>query len=184
MTIEQAIAHYLDARKAQGLRLSLVETLGRALRRVFESVLAEHIAILTADQVDELQARLGRRDGRRGEPLMGLNRELHWSASRSFLRWCVRQRLLTWDPLAPRKAKHLGELARRLREEAGLYRRDLAAQIGLTLPVLRNFETARGHLSREELLRLLQHPCMARLPQKAQEADLDLGLGNNGVGKA
>ena len=64
MTIEQAISRYLDARKAQGLRLSLVETLGRALRRVFESVLAEHIAILTADQVDELQARLGRRDDR------------------------------------------------------------------------------------------------------------------------
>ena len=182
MTIEEAIVRYLNARRAQGLRW--VETLGRTLRVVFESVLTEHIAILTTDQVNELRARLGRRDGRQSAPLQGRARDLHWRMSRTFLAWCVHQGLLTKDPLAPRKAQHLGELVRRLREEAWISRRDLANQTGLIVTTLGRFETARLNLNREQLLRLLHHPSMARLPDKAKEAGLDLGLGNNGVGKA
>ena len=184
MKIEEAIAHYLEVRKSHGLTPSQVDTLGRVLRTVFESVLAEHIAILTAGQVQELRARLGRRGVRAGKPILGRTRDMHWSACRTFLRWCVQHRLLTADPLAPRKAKHIGELARRLREEAGLFRRELANQTGLHITTLRNFETGRLHLSREQLLRLLRHPAMARLPAQVKEAGLDLGLGNNGVGKA
>ena len=183
MKIEQAIALYLDTRKAQGLHLFAVDTLGRTLRAVFESVLAEHIAILTADHVAELRARLGRRGARPDGPILGRCRDLHWVTSRRFLSWCVHQRILTVDLLAPSKAKHLGDLARQLREEAGLFRHALAAQVRISVPTLRQFETARRSLSREQLLRLLQHPTMARLPDKAREVGLDLGLGNNGVGK-
>lgn len=182
MTIEQAITRYLDACKAKGMHGSTVETLGRALRTVFAPVLAEHIAILTAEQVSELRAALGRRR-RQGGPILGHTRDLIWIISRPFLSWCVQQRLLTKDPLWPREAKHLGVLARRLREEAGLSRRDLAAQTALPLTTLSLFETARIHLSREQLLRLLQHPTMARLPDKAKETALALDVGNNGVGK-
>jgi len=184
MKIEEAIVRYLEARTAQGLRLSSVETIRRALRTVFEVVLTEHIAILTADQMNELRARLGRAGVRQSGPILGRTRDLRWGASRTFLSWCVQQRLLTADPLAPRKAKHIGELARRLREGAGLFRRDLANQAGLPITTLRNFETGRLHLSREQLLLLLKHPAMARLPEKVKAAGLDLGLGNNGVGKA
>ena len=183
MKIEQAVALYVDTRKAQGLRLFAVSTLDRTLRTVFESVLSEHIAILTTDQVAELRARLGRRGVRPDGPILGLRRDLHWRTSRRFLSWCVQQRLLTMDPFAPRKPKHLGELARQLREEAGLFRHALAAQVRLSVPTLRQFETARRSLSRERLLRLLLHPTTARLPDKAREAGLNLGLGNNGVGK-
>ena len=182
MKIEQAIALYLDTRKAQGLRLFAVATLGRTLHTVFESVLAEHIAILTADQVAELRARLGRRGVLPDGPILGRRRDLYWGTIRRFLSWCIQQRLLAGDPLA-RKAKHLGELARQLREEAGLFRHALAAQVRLSVPTLRQFETARRSLSREQLLRLLQHPTMTHLPVMAREAGLDLGLGNNGVGK-
>ena len=59
MTIEEAIASYLVARKAQGLPFSEVKTLGRALHTAFEPVLTEHIAILTADQMNELRASAG-----------------------------------------------------------------------------------------------------------------------------
>ena len=184
MKIENAITRYLEGRRAEGLRASTVETLGRTLRMVFESLLTEHIAILTADQVNELRARLGRRGVRPDEPLLGQARELHWGTARTFLSWCVEQKLLTIDPLAPRKPKHIGEVARRLREATGLFRRDFANQTGLHITTLRNFETGRLNLSREQLLRLLQHPCMARLPEQVQEAGLELGLGNNGTGKA
>ena len=183
MTIEQAIARYLSACKDRGLHETTVATLSRALHTVFKPVLAEHIAILTADHVNELRAQLGRRS-RPGGPILGHTRDLLWSISRPFLSWCVRQRLLTKDPLAPRVVQHLGELARRLREEAGLSRRDVAAQTGLLVATLQNFETGRLRLSREQLLRLLKHPCITRLPDQAKEAGVALGLGNNGVGKA
>ena len=182
MKIEEAIARYLDTCSVQGLRTSTVETLRKRLRSFFEPVLDEQLAILTAEQVDELRARLGR-PGRPGGPLLGSLRELHWRTSRTFLSWCVQQQLLTLDPLAPRAVRHIGEVARRLREEAALSRQELAAQTGLPFLKLSRFETARANLSREELLRLLQHPSMDSLPDQVKAAGLELGLGNNGVGK-
>lgn len=86
MTIEEAIARYLDVRKAEGLPSSTTETIGRALRTVFEAVLAEHLAILTADQVAELHAWLGRRGVRRNGPILGRTKDLYWSTSRRFLK--------------------------------------------------------------------------------------------------
>ena len=182
MTIEQAIAQYVSAWSASALRGSRAQTLGKVLHTVFAPVLGEDLAILTAAQVAELRARLGRR-GPSGGALLGRVRELHWNATRTFIRWCVSQRLLTLDPLGPRPIRHLGELAQRLREDAGLFRRDLAQQTGLSLPTLRQFESGRIRLGREQLLQLLAHPCMARLPDAAQAAGLGLGLGNNGAGK-
>jgi hypothetical protein len=182
MTIDQAIAQYVSGWSASALRGPRAKTLGKALRIVFAPVLGEDLAILTAAQVAELRARLGRR-GPNGGVLLGRVRELHWSATRTFIGWCVARRLLTRDPLGPRPVRHLGELAQRLREDAGLLRSDLAQQTGLPLPTLRQFENGRIPLSREQLLRLLAHPCMARLPDAAKAAGLGLGLGNNGVHK-
>lgn len=184
MTIEETIARYLDACKARGLRVSTLQTIRRRLHTFFEPVLTEHLAILTADQVNELRARLGRQQGRRSQPLLGSTRELYWRTSRDFLLWCVQQRLLTTNPLEPRLPRHLGEVVRRLRQEAGLSHQDLAEQTELPLGTLRSFESSRASLRREELLRLLHHPEMARLPDEAKAAGIPLGLGNNGVGKA
>jgi len=182
MTIQDAISEYVRAWSAHESRRSRAEALDNVLRTVFASVLAEDLAILTAAQVDELRARLGRQ-APGAVPLRGRVRELHWRAGRNFIRWCVVHRLLTGDPLGIQPARHLGELARRLRLDAGLARHDLAKQTGVPLPTLSHFETGRLLLSREQLLQLLGHPAMARLPDEAQAAGLGLGLGNNGVGK-
>ena len=178
MTIAEAIERYVAV-----LRPSLAEGVRTTLLRFFDAVLLENVAILTAAQVKELRACLVRRGGLR-EPLTDRARDHHWRTGRRFLTWCVEQRLLSADPLAPRKPEHIGELVRRLREESGIFRRDLANQAGLPIATLRSFETGRLHLSREQLLHLLKHPAMASLPEKVKEAGLDLGLGNNGVGKA
>lgn len=181
--IEEAIACYLDARQREGLRPSMLDALRRMLSTVFAPVLAEHIAILTQDQVTELCARMGRPGVIHGQPLQMSTQERLWRASRTFLVWCVQQWLLTKDPLAPRPVQHLGELARQLRQQARLLRRDLAIQTDLLVTTIGHFETGRVRLSREQLLRLLQHPCMASLTDKAKKAGVELGLGNNGVGK-
>ena len=102
---------------------------------------------------------------------------------REFVRWCVAERFLNQDPLGPRPVEHLGELVRQLRQDAGILRRDLAKQTGLSLQTLGRFETGRMNLRRAQLLRLLRHPCMARLPDRAKAAGLLLGLGNNGLGQ-
>ena len=178
MTIAEAIDLY-----AAELRPRLAEVVRRTLHRFFDSVLAENVAILTAAQINELRARLGRRGGPR-KPLASGARDLHWRTARTFITWCVAHRVLNTDPCAPRRAQHLGDLVRRLREDAGLLRRELAEQTGLALETLQRFETARLSLSRQELLGLLLHPSMATLPDRAKESGLSLGLGNNGVGKA
>ena len=178
MTIAEAIELYVAE-----LRPRLAEGVRRTLQRFFDSVLAENVAILTAAQISELRARLGRRGGPR-KPLAGGARDLHWRTARTFITWCVKQRVLNTDPCAPRQAQHLGDLVRRLREDAGLLRRELAEQTGLTIATLQSFETNRVSLSREDLLRLLLHSSMATLPERAKESGLSLGLGNNGVGKA
>lgn len=182
MKIEEAIARYIGACLNQGLRPSAIQTIRKRLYRMFEPVLAEQVAILTAEQIDALRARLGR-PGLPRAPLVGSMRELHFRTTRSFLFWCIEQQLLGVDPLAPRTVHHIGETVRRLREAAGLLRSELASQIGLSLQTLSRFESARAQLSREELLRLLQHPSMEYLPEEVRKAGLELGLGDNGVGK-
>ena len=177
MTIAEAIELYVAE-----LRPRLAEGVRRTLQRFFDTVLAENVAILTAAQISELRARLGRRGGPR-KPLAGGARDLHWRTARTFLTWCVKRRVLNTDPCAPRKAR-LGDLVRRLREDAGILRRELAEQTGLTIATLQSFETNRVSLSREDLLRLLLHSSMATLPDRARESGLSLGLGNNGVGKS
>ena len=178
MTIAEAIDLYVAA-----LRPPLAEVVRSTLHFFFDSLLAENVAILTAAQLRELRARLGRRGGPR-QPLASGARDLHWRTARTFIAWCVEQRLLNTDPCASPKAQHLGELVRRLREDAGILRRDLAQQTGLSLATLQRFETSRLSLSRQDLLRLLLHPSMSTLPERAKEAGLSLGQGNNGVGKA
>lgn len=182
MTIGEAVARYLADRQRTGFRPSMLDALRRMLHTVFAPVLSAHIAVLTPEQVRELRARLGR-PGVQNKRLSMSARERLWRTSRAFLLWCVQQQLHTRDPLVPRPVLHLGELARRLRQEAGILRRDLAAQTDLLDTTLGHFETGRVLLSREQLLRLLQHPCMVLLPDKAKEAGVALGLGNNGVGK-
>ena len=177
MTIEEAIERYVAV-----LRPSRARGVRTTLHRFFEAVLSENVAILTAAQVKELRARLVRRGGL-CEPLTDRARDLHWRTGRRFLTWCVEQHLLTTDPLALRPAQHIGELVRRLRENAGIFRRALARQTGLARTTLLHFETGRVPLTRDLLLRLLRHPSMAALPDEAKKAGLDLGLGNNGAGE-
>jgi len=83
-------------------------------------------------------------------------------------------------PVRPRSFTHLGNIVRWLRETAGLTRRQLAAQTGISDATLKNIETNRHKLTATTLHKLLAHPTMAALPKLAKEAGLSLGLGNHG----
>ena len=63
--------------------------------------------------------------------------------------------------------KHLGELARELRQAAGLARRQLAADTGLSDMTIINFEFARRLPTKDTLDRLLAHPALAQLVEMA-----------------
>ena len=182
MTIQEAIDGYLIFSREQGLQRSTIELRGAALRLVCKTLLGEELAILTHAQVAELRARLWRTAGAHASPLVVRTLERHWRTMREFVRWCFAERLLNKDPFGPRPVEHLGELVRRLRQDAGMSRRELARAIGLSLNTLGRFEIGRLRLTRAQLLRLLRHPCMARLPDRAKAAGLLLGLGNNGLG--
>lgn len=63
--------------------------------------------------------------------------------------------------------KHLGELARCLREAAGLTRKKLAADVGISDMSILNFEFSRRLPTADTLNRLLAHPSMSRLIELA-----------------
>lgn len=65
------------------------------------------------------------------------------------------------------RRRHLGELARQLREAAGLTRKQLAAEVGLSDMSILNFEFSRRLPTPDTLDRLLQHPAMAGLIELA-----------------
>lgn len=65
------------------------------------------------------------------------------------------------------KRRHLGELARCLREAAGLTRKQLASEVGLSDMSLLNFEFSRRLPTADTLNRLLAHPSMSRLIELA-----------------
>lgn len=67
------------------------------------------------------------------------------------------------SPLQKPQRRHLGVLARLLREASGLTRRELAKQVGLSDMTILNFELARCLPTKDTLDRLLQHPAMAKL---------------------
>lgn len=71
------------------------------------------------------------------------------------------------DEKCPAKL-HFGELARFLREAAGLTREELAAQTGIASSTLRNFEMRRHLPTQATLTRLLSHSCMTQLPALAE----------------
>lgn len=66
-----------------------------------------------------------------------------------------------------RQRRHLGELARQLREAAGLTRKQLAAEVGLSDMSILNFEFARRLPTADTINRILAHPAMASLVELA-----------------
>lgn len=65
------------------------------------------------------------------------------------------------------RRRHLGELARQLREAAGLTRKQLAADVGVSDMTLINFEFSRRLPTPDTLNRILAHPAMTRLVELA-----------------
>ncbi len=86
------------------------------------------------------------------------------------------------SPSPSGKPKHIGQLVQRLREAAGLTRRELATQAKLPCTTIRNIESGRRISSTETIYALLLHPAMATLPERAKAAGLSLGVGDNGAG--
>lgn len=74
----------------------------------------------------------------------------------------------------PRAFTHLGDIVRWLREAAGLTRRQLEAQTGISDSTIRNIEKNRHRLTAATLRKLLVHPAMAALPERARAAGLTL----------
>lgn len=78
------------------------------------------------------------------------------------------------SPLQKPQRRHLGELARLLREAAGLTRRELGEQVGIEPTTLRNFEIAKHLPTRTTLNRLLLHPAMRGLVEWALKEGIAL----------
>jgi len=73
---------------------------------------------------------------------------------------------------------HLGQIVRWLRESAFLTRSQLEAQTGISAPTIRNIEKNRHKLTAATLRKLLAHPAMVALPERARQAGFPLGRGN------
>lgn len=69
--------------------------------------------------------------------------------------------------------RHLGEIVRRLREDSGLLRRDLAGAVGIATETIRNLETGRHSPTAWTWQKLLGHPALSDLSRLAAEAGLD-----------
>lgn len=78
--------------------------------------------------------------------------------------------------------RHVGDLIRRLRQAAGLTRRQLAAGVGLNESVLRNVESGRYLIRPSTLQALMKAPALADLPTLAgrEGIELDLEVHSNG----
>lgn len=70
---------------------------------------------------------------------------------------------------------HLGQIVRWLREAADLTRSQLESQTGISTSTIRNIEKSRHQFTAATLRKLLAHPAMATLPERAKEAGLPLG---------
>ena len=197
MKVLDAIEAYLSHQRQKGLEPSSVRTTGHALRTVLAPFLAGEVADLGAEGIGEaLVTALEKRVSRATrKPLIECTRELYFNAAKAFLGWAVEKEWLRANPLAaiparaaapaapPIAPKHVGQLIRNLREAAGLTRNQFEELVGLSATTIKGIDLGYHRPTGEQVRKLLAAPCMARLPEMAKAAGLDLGLGDNGVGE-
>jgi DNA-binding XRE family transcriptional regulator len=95
------------------------------------------------------------------------------------LRWELTNRAIVLREAHPGHFTHFGQLVRWLRETAELTRLQLQAQTGISAPTIRNIEKNRHKLTAATLRKLLAHPAMATLLERAKVAGLSLGPRTN-----
>lgn len=78
--------------------------------------------------------------------------------------------------LSVEDAKKLGAIIRRLRQDAGLTRKQLQAETRVAASTIRNCEMCRHRITEWTLSRLLAHPSMRELPALAAAEGLKLSL--------
>jgi transcriptional regulator with XRE-family HTH domain len=88
---------------------------------------------------------------------------------------------MTTQSSAHKKPTHIGEIVRKLREGARLTRLELGEQTNISASTIMNLETGRHRAHTWTLLKLVQHPSMVTLPEKAKEAGISSGIEDNRV---
>ena len=207
LTVADTIGLYLDSQYEQGMQSNSLVTAGAVLRSFFRSALHEPLANLYPDQARQIAEELSERIGTHTKrPLTKPTCRRYRVQASLFLRWCVEQKRLPGNPLAPTdpesergagetpkagggmvapaeqapgRAAHLGELVRTLREAAGLTRLAFGSLARLNAAELRSIETGRRPPSAQELRRIMQQPAMNGLEALAEKAGLVLDLGDS-----
>ncbi len=207
LTVADTIGLYLDSQYEQGMQSNSLVTAGAVLRSFFRSALHEPLADLYPDQARQIAEELSERIGTHTKrPLTKPTCRRYRVQASLFLRWCVEQKRLPGNPLAPTdpeldrgagetpkagggmvapaeqapaRAAHLGELVRTLRESTGLTRLAFGSLARLNAAELRSIETGRRPPSAEELRRIMQQPAMNGLEALAEKAGLVLDLGDS-----
>lgn len=184
MKVREAVAKYL-AHQRDVLRLeeSAVGTVRHALLVVLNSVLGDPLGTLTAERVAHLRGELADQRGIGSDALLlDFTQRMYLATAVVFLRFCTEQgwaaadlatALATRGPAGDRPL-HAGELARRLREAAGLTRRQLATGVGIPHECIQSFEAGRYRPTPWMLRRLLRAPAMAGLLEWTEREGLTI----------
>ncbi len=189
MKVLDEIAEYLAHKTAQGLTPHSVHLCKQSLLAVLGPALDDEGASLTPLRIVELGGQLRQRPSpRTGRPLAEGTLRNYLAVYRAFVLW----RSLRKPALGPSIAEpppavslppaaddcssapnRLGELARLLRQAAGLERQGLAEQTGLTATAIRNLEHGRD-TTPEAWRALIGHPAMVGLREIAEQEGIEL----------
>ena len=141
---------------------------GQLMTKVRRRRAASELAALTA-----LTSRLSRLLSQVAEILS--SSQCEWHLSQKITHRAPMGRRVPPDPF-----NHIGQLARWLREAAGLTRQELQFETGIAASTIRNIELARHRPTKSTRRKLLRHPAMALLPGMARQAGLSFKAWNSG----
>lgn len=185
-TVREAVASYLEE-KQPALTPDKLQVVSAALGALLQPAYDERVDTITPFRLvvlgGTLKATVSPKTGR---PLASSTFRRYVLAGQEFWSWAAQK----W-PRAPKQPgapaaepgseKHLGELVRILRVDAGLTRAQLGAETKVGEVAIKNIETGRQRLTRQQLDLLLTAPCMAGLIQWAEREGVKVELAEGGA---